>query len=130
MLRVDIRRLAAVDMYGARGTRRRRRVIVAEFVLGAVVGTAIGLAVAIGFPGAGWVVFGAWLTGVSLNYAPLAIHAVSLFPGHRLEAELAGVDIGRELRHYTVVQFWIAVPLLFVVLAVAQLRDGPPGAPS
>jgi hypothetical protein len=31
---MNLRRLAAVDMHGARGTRRRRRVILAGFALG------------------------------------------------------------------------------------------------
>jgi hypothetical protein len=35
---VDVRRLAAVDMHGARGSLLRRRVILAEFVLGAIGG--------------------------------------------------------------------------------------------
>lgn len=37
---INIRRLAAVDMHGSAGTRRRRSIILAEFVLGATVGTA------------------------------------------------------------------------------------------
>src|SRR6185312_8473682 len=36
-------RLAAVDMYGAAGTRRRRRLIRAEFVLGAAGGIGLGV---------------------------------------------------------------------------------------
>jgi hypothetical protein len=40
---VDVRRLAAIDMHGVAGTRRRRRLILAEFVIGAVGGLAIGL---------------------------------------------------------------------------------------
>jgi hypothetical protein len=43
----DVRRLAAIDMYGARGTVRRRRIILAEFVLGVLA----------------MVAFGSWLLG-------------------------------------------------------------------
>jgi hypothetical protein len=118
----EIRRLAAVDMHGARGTSFRRRLIVAEFVLGAAVGTALGLWVALSAAGAGWLLLGAWVAGASLNYVPLAAHALELSRAGRLESELAGADIHAELRHYTRVQFWIAVPLLFVVLAPLQLR--------
>jgi hypothetical protein len=119
---VDVRRLAAVDMHGVRGTRLRRRIIVAEFILGALGCTALGL-LAVGSAELGWRLFGAWLAGVGLNYMPLALHAVSLLPAGRLAAELAGADIGRELRHYTGAQFWGMVPLLFVVLALIQLRN-------
>ncbi|MFE0526920.1 hypothetical protein ACFW0V_04915 [Micromonospora parva] len=45
-----------------------------------------------------------------------------------LDAELAGVDIDRELRRYTVLQLWVFVPLSLVVLAIrdalARRRPG------
>jgi hypothetical protein len=122
---VDVRRLAAVDMHGARGTTLRRRVIVAEFVLGAVLGTALGVAAAASASTIGWLLLGLWLAGACLNYVPLALHAISLSRSARLEEELAGVDVRRELRYYTKAQLWIAVPLLLDVLAIAQLRGGP-----
>lgn len=125
MPRIDVRRLAAVDMHGAHGTTLRRRVIVAEFVLGAVAGTAIGIAVALVASPLGWRVFGAWIAGACLNYVPLAVHAIALSRPGRLAAELDGVDVAGELRHYTKAQFWIAVPLLFVVLALVQRRERP-----
>jgi hypothetical protein len=121
MVAIDIRRLAAVDMHGAGGTTPRRVVIVAEFVLGAVAGTALGVVVATAGPALGWRLFGAWIAGACLNYVPLALHAVSLARRGRLDAELADADLERELRHYTKAQIWIAVPLLFVGLAVLQL---------
>lgn len=121
---IDVRRLAAIDMYGARGTVFRRRVIVAEFVLGAVVGTALGVAVVVTASSVGWQVFGAWIAAACLNYVPLAAHAIDLSRPGRLAAELESVDVPRELRHYTKTQFWIAVPLFFVMLALVQ-RRGP-----
>ncbi len=124
-MRIDIRRLAAVDMHGSRGTQRRRRIIVAEFVLGAVVGTGIGVAIAVTAPSLGWRVFGVWIAGACLNYIPLALHALDLSRRRRLAAELDGVDVPAELRYYTKAQFWVAVPLLFVVLALVQQRDRP-----
>jgi hypothetical protein len=123
-MRIDVRRLAAVDMYGTHGTQRRRRIIVAEFVLGAVVGTGIGVAIAVTAPSLGWRVFGAWIAGACVNYVPLALHALDLSRPGRLAAELDGVDVPAELRYYTKAQFWIAVPLLFIVLALAQRRRG------
>ncbi len=120
LFRVDVRRLAAVDMHGARGTRIRRVAILIEFVLGALGGTALGALVAAEASALGWRLFGIWLAAACLNYVPLALTALSLSWDGRLEAELAGVDVRRELRRYTLLQFWIAVPLLFAVLAVAQ----------
>lgn len=119
---VDVRRLAAIDMHGWRGTRLRRTLIVTEFVAGAVGGTAIGVLVIADAGGLGWRLFGLWLVGISLNYVPLALHALSLLPPGRLTAELAGVDIPAELRHYTTAQLRVVVPLLFVLLALVQLR--------
>ena len=50
--------------------------------------------------GSGWiVVLGIWLVGAGVNYVPLAVHAQSLSRPGALEAELAGVDVRRELRH-------------------------------
>jgi hypothetical protein len=120
-MRLDVRRLAAVDMWGTRGTRRRRTIIVAEFVLGATVGPALGLLQATTASGP-WRVLGAWIAGACLNYVPLALHAISLYPERRLETELSGVDIRGELRYYTAAQLWVAVPLLFVALDPVQRR--------
>lgn len=113
--------MAAIDMYGIRGTTRRRRIILVEFVVGAI--AIIG--------------FGVWLLAVSghpldralavyviligTNYVPLALHAVALSRPGALDTELAGVDTGRELRRYSVLQFWIFVPLYLVVLAGRQV---------
>jgi hypothetical protein len=121
MPRIDVRRLAAVDMYGSAGSRIRRRVILAEFVLGAVVGCALGVYGLVGTDG--WTqFFGAWILGACLNYVPLAAHAVDLSRPGALERELHGVDVRAELRHYTKAQLWLFVPLTLVVLAIAQRR--------
>ncbi|MCC7364201.1 MAG: hypothetical protein IT303_07485 [Dehalococcoidia bacterium] len=125
---VDIRRLAAIDMYGSGGSPVRRWIIVLEFVLGATVGTGIGLLVALSADSLGWQIFGAFIAGACLNYVPLSIHALSLLRGGALSEELAGVDTNAELWKYTRLQFWIAVPLLFVLLAFVQLGRHQPGA--
>jgi hypothetical protein len=122
--RLEMRRLAAVDMHGARGTVLRRRVIVAEFVLGAVAGTAGGVYVAASASSLGWRLFGIWIAGACLNYVPLALHSLSLLRDGALGAELRDADVRAELRHYTAAQVWVAVPLLFDVLAVRQLTAG------
>jgi len=111
---VDVRRLAAVDMHALTGTELRRRVIIAEFVLAAVGGLAIGLYLLLGVGGTLATIVGLYTLGVAANYVPLAIHALSLRRPARLREELRGVDLRGELRYYTLAQFWVFVPLLFV----------------
>ncbi len=118
MTGMNVRRLAAIDMYGARGTSRRRRIILAEFVAAAVVSVAFGIWLAAHASGLGGRVLGIWMIGAGLNYAPLAAYAITLSRSGALNAELAGVDTGRELRRYSVLQLWIFVPLSLVVLSV------------
>ena len=108
-------------MYGAAGSLTRRRVILAEFLLGALVGSALGVYGLVGTEG--WMsVFGGWLLGACLNYVPLAAHALDLSKPGALERELQGVDVRAELRHYTRAQLWLFVPLLLVALAIGQRR--------
>ncbi|MEU4399419.1 hypothetical protein [Micromonospora orduensis] len=115
---MDVRRLAAIDMYGTRGTVRRRRIILAEFLGGVVVMVALGSWLLASTSGSGTRLVGLWLVGAGLNYAPLAGHAIALTRPGALDAELAGVDTDRELRRYTVLQLWVFVPLSLVVFAV------------
>ncbi len=115
---VNVRRLAAIDMFGTRGTLRRRRIILAEFLLGVVVMVTFGawlVAVSTGIAGRA---FGWWVVGAGLNYAPLAYYASVLSRPGALDAELAGVETDAELRRYAVLQIWIFVPLSLVVLTV------------
>ena len=119
----NVRRFAAIDMYGTAGTRRRRRIVLLEFVVGTAALLLIGVVLLIH---GGWL-WAAWLIGCGLNYGALAGHAVTLYPPGRLEAELAGADVGAELRRYSVAQLLLFVPGLVAVVAVAQAvrRDGP-----
>jgi hypothetical protein len=124
---VDVGRLAALDMHGIAGTRRRQRIIRAEFVLGAIGGLGLGIWVALAGATAGWQAFGAWVAGVGVNYAVLVWQTAGLSRPGALAAELAAVDVPRELRRYGLLQFWIVVPLLFAVLVlrVDRARDRP-----
>lgn len=110
---LDVRRLAAVDMHGLKGSALRRRLIVAEFLGGAVVGVAIGIYLVLTAASAIGVVIGIYALGVAANYAVLSAHTFSLGKGTALAAELRGVDLRAELRHYTKTQFWVFVPFLF-----------------
>jgi hypothetical protein len=120
-LRIDVRRLAALDMWGSAGARWRRWVILAEFLLGVVGITAVGVAL-LRSGGAGGTALAWWSFGVAANYAPLSWYALAFIRPGALEDEIEGVDVFAELRHYTLAQLWVVVPLLFVVLAVAQSR--------
>ena len=121
---MTVRRLAALDMWGTAGARRRRQLIRAEFVIGAVGCTVLGVLVLLA--GGGWLsVLGVWLVGAGVNYVPLALHAQSLSRQGALEAELHNVDLRRELRRAGVSQLWIAVPFAVAVAAVSQTRTRP-----
>jgi hypothetical protein len=74
---LNVRRLAALDLYGTTGSARRRRLIRAEFIIGAAGCTLLG-ALAL-MSGSGWaIVLGGWLVATGMNYLPLAISAQSL----------------------------------------------------
>ncbi|WFE98687.1 hypothetical protein [Micromonospora sp. WMMD964] len=118
-LGLDVRRLAAIDMWGSAGVRWRRWVILAEFLLGVGGGGALGL-LAVSSGGGLRAVVGWWLIGLAVNYVPLSVHALTLIRPGALEAEIRGVDVPGELQHYTTAQLWVAVPLLVAVLAVVQ----------
>ncbi len=108
---IDVRELAAVDMHGAKGTMLRRRVILAEFLLGALGGLAFGAWSLFVLGGAFGIVIGIWLLGIGANYVALSRHALALSRRGALDAELQDVAIRPALRHYTARQFWVFVPL-------------------
>ena len=113
---MTVRRLAAIDMYGTRGTVRRRRIILVEFVVGVIALMAFGVWLLASSSGLGGRALGVWAIGVGLNYVPLAGHAIALSRPGALDAELSGVDTGRELRRYGLLQLWILVPLALVAV--------------
>ena len=117
---MTVRRLAAIDMYGSRGTVRRRRIVLAEFVVGVIASAAFGawiLTASVSLVGR---VLGLWIIGAGLNYLPLAVYAIMLSRPGALDAELSGVDTARELRRYSILQLWIFVPLSLVAV---EARD-------
>ncbi|MEV4536712.1 hypothetical protein AB0J82_23295 [Asanoa sp. NPDC049518] len=119
---MDVRRLAAIDMYGSVGARWRRWVILGEFLLGVIGGLALGIYLIL-LGGTGQLVFGLWVLGVALNYAPLSVYALMLIAPGALERELAGVDVLAQLRHYTTRQFAVLVPLLLVAFDLRRRRN-------
>ncbi len=112
----DVRRFTALDMRGRSGSLRRRRVIRAEFDIGCVVALAFGaflLARGVGF-------IGFWILGIGVNYIPLAVYSVVLFPGDRLDRELAGVDLVAEGRRAGVAQLILIVPFVVGIIGAVQ----------
>ncbi|MBF6599453.1 MAG: hypothetical protein IVW36_02955 [Dehalococcoidia bacterium] len=121
---VNVRRLAAIDMYGASGSARRRRIILAEFIIGVIGMVGLGLWALTQASGLTTRMFGLWLVGAGLNYAPLAVYAVVLSRPGALESELAGVDPSAGLRRYGLLSLWILVPLSLIAFALhAAVRD-------
>ena len=119
---MNVRELAAVDMYGGKGTTRRRRIILAEFVAGVVVMIPVGVVLVVTANSTISRLVGIYFIGVGLNYVPLAIHAISLSRRGALDAALRDVDLPKALRHYTVAQVWVFVPLALVVMDVVGRR--------
>lgn len=117
----DPRRIAAADMYGTHGSTRRRRIIRAEFILGAV--GCVGLGIVVLREGGGWLIVGAWLIGVGANYLPLAIEAHRLSRPGALEACMMSIDTRHELRWAGKAQLWIAVPVAICLAAAITARD-------
>ena len=117
---IDVRRLAAIDMHGRHGSKRRRRLVLAEFVLAAIDIPLLGLAIVLAASSAPRVLLGAYLIGVGLNFVPLALHGISMSRASRLGTELADVDVAAELRRYTAKQLFIGIPLLVLTLGVVQ----------
>ena len=118
---VGVRRLVALDMWGTVGSRRRRKLIRAEFVAGVVGCLALGV-LALG-EGSGWMILvGVWLVGAGVNYVPLAVEAVRLSRPGALEAEVDGLDVRSELRRVGLHQLWIAVPFAVAVFSVLGRR--------
>ena len=104
-------------MHGLSGSRRRRRLITAEFVLGTIALAAFaGLLLAHDSYVWGWVIL-----GIGVNYACLAICAVQLFPSGRLEAQVEGVDLRAEARRYSFAQLLLLVPGLVLLAYVVEL---------
>jgi len=95
---IDVRRLAAIDMYGRHGSKRRRRLILAEFVLAAIDIPLLGLTIVLA-PALPRVFLGAYLIGVGLNFVPLALHAISMSRAGLLGTAAGADPRRRAVRH-------------------------------
>jgi len=106
-------------MWGTAGTPRRRRLIRAEFIVGAAGCTALG-ALSLVSGGVWPDLLGVWLVGVGVNYIPLTLQALALSKPGALEEELLGLDLRRELRRAGVRQLWIALPFAVAIAALLE----------
>src|SRR5260370_40644643 len=86
------------------------RLILAEFIAGAIVMVAVGAWITVAASSAGTKVVGIWVLTAGLNYVPLAGHAALLSRPGAVAAAVAGLDAGGELRPYGVRQLWILGP--------------------
>ena len=96
---MNVRRLAALDMHGTRDAKRRRRIIRAEFITGAVVMAASGAWLAASSAGLGGRALGLCIIGCGLNYAPLAAHAMFTAAMIRFSARGPAAAISFSVRH-------------------------------
>lgn len=110
-------------MHGTSGSRWRRLVVIVEYF-----GTVLcaGLGVRWLWPaGTSGHLLALALAGIGANYAPLALHAATLTRPGALARELAEVDVRGQLRRYSLVQLWLAVPGVVMLLALTQLIRRP-----
>ena len=117
---MSVRRLAAIDMYGTKGKRLRRHLVLVEFVAVVLVCFFLSALLILKGDSVALIIIGIWIALLGANYVPLAIYAIDFSRGSRLLEELKAVDIRQELRYYSVAQFWVLVPLLFVLLAFRE----------
>jgi hypothetical protein len=104
-------------MHGTYGSMRRRRIILAEYLFGAVASLGIGGYLAAS--AAGWTAAIGWyVVGVGINYVALAAHAIDLSRPGVLDCELADANLRADFGFYTRAQMLLFVPLLVAVLAV------------
>jgi hypothetical protein len=107
-------------MYRLHGSARRRRLILAEIIVGVVAMIGIGAWVLASAVDIGGRALGAWLIGAGLDYLPLTAYAFVLSRPGALDIELAGVDAGCDLRRYG-----LLVPLPQKPMVAVRARTKP-----
>jgi hypothetical protein len=114
--------LAAVDLHGRSGSLLRRRVVLGEFVVSAVLGGAAGVAILLS--GHGWEgkAVAAAVIGVAANYALLSWHALRLRGERLVQAVPDGVE-GSELRAAGLYSLVLFLPFALPVLAVRAAAE-------
>lgn len=117
MNRFRVRRLAVIDLHGYGGTSIRRWLVRVEFVLTVLVCLVLGVLLCMHGGLVGWAV-GLLLLGIGGNYTVLAGWAVVLWNPQRLAHEFLASDITADGRYYSLAQWRLAIPFLFLILAL------------
>lgn len=108
----NVRRLVALDM-GLHGPT----FILIEFGLGASLPEIFGLSLVF----RGFLLFGAYIFTLGLNYAPVLIYAVNLRQTYGKVVDMNDPEIGRMNCKYSLQQFLIFIPFFTILLAISQL---------
>ena len=111
-----VRRLAVIDLHGSRGTARRLWLVRCEFALTIAVCVFLGVLFCRHGGVTGWIL-GLALLGIGCNYAVLTGWAIVLWNPQRLALEFQATSIAVDGRSYSIGQWRLAVPFLFLVLA-------------
>ena len=107
----DVRRLVALDM-GLHGPK----FILIEFGLGVPIPMILGWSLI----ARGFLVFGAYIFLLGINYVPTLIYAVGLRKTYGEVVDMKDPEIGKLNRKYSIQQFLIFIPFFVVALAIIQ----------
>ena len=116
----NFRRLAAIDI-----AYLGFKVILAEFLCGAVLSTALGVWVLLRSHSPGQALLGIYLLGLGMNYVPLVVFAVSIGGREPARWELASelTDQRRAMSKYRLLSLLLLVPFLVLLLTLIQGRS-------
>ena len=107
----NVRRLVALDM-GLHGPT----FILIEFGLGVPIPLILGWSLIM----RGFLVFGAYILTLGINYVPPLIYAVALRERYGEVVDMKDPGIGKLNRKYSIQQFLVFIPFFVVVLAIIQ----------
>ena len=117
MNRFRVRRLAVIDLHGSSGTRRRRWLVSSEFAMAVAVSVILCMLFCVHGGVNGWII-GVLILGIGCNYAVLTGWAIVLWNPQRLADEFQATSVAVDGRYYSIGQWRLAVPFLFVILAL------------
>ncbi len=109
----NVRRLVALDM-GLHG----RRFILTEYSLGVPVPMIIGVSLVF----QGFLIFGAYIFTLGINYMPFLVYAVALRKTYGDAVDMQDPGTRKLNRKYSVQQFLIFIPFFPLALALVQWR--------
>jgi hypothetical protein len=124
----NLRRLAAIDIFFL-----GYRLIVGEYVCGALFSTALGVFILIRGHSLWQATLGTYLICLGINYIPMIICALEIRSRTRAQAEIADelADGKAAMAKYRAVSLLLLVPLATMFIAAGHaLRSGRPGGES